>query len=44
VVVDEADYMEAVGDDQRLGKLLLHDRTVDHRQVHANDADLLFSF
>ena len=44
MVVDEADDMEAVGHDHGVGKLRFHDRAIDRRQVHADDADLVFAF
>jgi hypothetical protein len=44
VVVDEADHMEAIGDNHRIGKLFLDDRSVDSGQIHADDPDLLFAF
>src|SRR3954452_3395634 len=44
VVVDEADDMKPVGDDDRFGKVLLSDRTIDYSQVHAHDPDVLFAF
>ena len=44
VVVDEADHMEAVGDDDRPRKLFMDDRAVDYGQIHADDPDLLFAF
>ncbi len=44
VVVDEPDDVEAIGDNDRLGEVLTHDGTVNHRQVHADDPNLLFAF
>ena len=43
-MVDQADHMEAVGDDHRFGKLCFDDRTIDYSQIHADDPDLLFAF
>jgi hypothetical protein len=44
VVVDEADHMEAVRHDDRLGEVLADDRAIDDGQVHADYAHLLFDF
>src|SRR5690348_182531 len=43
MVIDQPDHMEAVGHDHRIGKLELDDGAVHRRQVHADDADLLFT-
>ena len=44
MVVDEPDNVEAIGHNQRLGEVLAGDGTVDHRQIHADNPNLLFSF
>ena len=43
VMVDEADDVEAIGDDLGFGKVLADDRAVDARQVHTDDADAVFA-
>ena len=44
VVVDQADHMEPVGHDQRVGEVFSDDGTVDRRQVHTDHQHLLFAF
>ena len=44
VMVDEADDMEAVGDDESIGEVDLNHGAIDRRQVHADDADLPLAF
>jgi hypothetical protein len=43
-MVDEADHVEAVGHDYRLGKVLADDRAKDRSQIHTDHANLLFAF
>ena len=42
-MVDEADHMEAIGDDNRFGNCYLDDGAVDYGQIHADDPNLLFA-
>src|SRR5579871_6868230 len=44
MVVDETDDMKAIGDNERLGKVLSHDRSIDHGQVHAHDPNPQFAW
>ena len=44
VVIDEPDHVEPICDDQRIGKVFAHDRAIDRRQVHTDDANQTLSF
>ena len=43
VMVDEADDMEAIGHDLRVGKVLADQRAIDARQIHADDPHAIFA-
>ncbi len=43
VVVDDADDVEAIGDDGRIGKLPLDQRAVGGREIDADDAHLVLA-
>src|SRR5689334_8642692 len=44
MVVDQANDVEAIGHDLGLGKMFAHQRTIDARQVHTDDADAIFAW
>src|SRR3569833_482201 len=44
VMIDHPDHMEPVGYDARLWKMLLHQRAVNRRQIHADDLHQMLAF
>ena len=42
-MIDKPNHVEAIGDDTSIGEVLMHERAVYGRQIHADDAHQMFA-